>query len=192
VEVRARKKLRTGRGMQEPTTTVYDRYIREIPDFPKPGIGFKDVTPLLADGKVFAESVEDLARLCEEEGLEPERIACPEARGFIFGAALAYRLGIGLVPIRKPGKLPYTTSQVEYALEYGTDKVEMHVDGVTSGQQVLVVDDLLATGGTTAACVDLIRQAGARVVGCAFLVELTFLNGRQKLEGMPVLSLVRY
>lgn len=182
----------TGRGMRETTTAAYEKHIREIPDFPKPGIGFKDVTPLLADGKVFAESVEHLARLCEEEGLVPERIACPEARGFIFGAALAFRLGVGFVPIRKPGKLPYRTTQVEYALEYGTDKVEMHVDGVTSGQRVLVVDDLLATGGTTAACVNLIRQSGAVVVGCAFLVELTFLNGRQKLEGMPVLSLVRY
>jgi adenine phosphoribosyltransferase len=171
---------------------VYKRYIREIRDFPKPGIGFKDIGPLLGNGPIFTEVVDRIAAICEENGLKAESVACPEARGFIFGAALAYRLGIGFVPIRKPGKLPYTTSRVEYALEYGSDVVEMHIDAVRSGQRVILVDDLLATGGTTSACADLIEKSGAVVAGCVFLVELTFLSGRRKLNGYPTFSLIRY
>jgi adenine phosphoribosyltransferase len=173
-------------------TEVYRSYIREIPDFPKPGVNFKDIGPLLGNGKIFTEVVDRIAELCEENRLAPEIVACPEARGFIFGAALAYRLGVGFVPIRKPGKLPYLTSRVEYALEYGTDTVEMHIDAVRAGERVLLVDDLLATGGTVGACADLVTKSSAVVVGCVFLVELTFLGGRKRLNGYPTFSLIRY
>jgi adenine phosphoribosyltransferase len=124
--------------------------------------------------------------------LQPEIVACPEARGFIFGAALAFRLGVGFVPIRKPGKLPYTTTRVEYDLEYGTDCVEMHIDAVLPGQRVLLVDDLLATGGTINACADLVEKSSAVVAGCVFLVELTYLGGRKRLTRYPTFSLIRY
>jgi adenine phosphoribosyltransferase len=167
-------------------------YIREIPGFPKPGINFKDIGPLLQDGKIFTLVVDEIAAICEAEELRPEICACPEARGFIFGAALAYRLGVGFVPIRKPGKLPYGTNRIEYALEYGTDTIEMHIDAVVPGQRVLLVDDLLATGGTMSACADLVEKSQAQVAGCVFLVELSFLGGRKKLERYPVHSLVQY
>lgn len=168
------------------------KHIREIPDFPKPGINFKDISTLLRDGKVFAEVVDELARVCDEEGLRPEACACPEARGFILGAALAYRLGVGFIPIRKPGKLPWTTTRAEYSLEYGVDSIEMHVDAVRTSQRILLVDDLLATGGTIAACAELIEKSQASVVGCAFLVELTFLEGRRQLPRYRTFSLVKY
>lgn len=167
-------------------------FIREIPDFPKPGIGFKDITPLLANGPAFREAVDALARICESEDLRPELCAGPEARGFIFAAALAARLGVGLVPIRKPGKLPAETIRVEYDLEYGTDAVEMHRDAVGEGQSVLLVDDLLATGGTLAACAELVERSGGRIAGCLFVVELGFLEGRRRLGDRPVFSLIRY
>jgi adenine phosphoribosyltransferase len=170
----------------------YKKHIREIPDFPKPGISFKDIGPLLGNGAVFGEVVERMGGICEAHGLRPEIVACPEARGFIFGAALAFRLGVGFVPIRKPGKLPYRTTRVEYALEYGTDSVEMHIDAVAPGERVLLVDDLLATGGTIGACADLVQRSGAVVVGCVFIVELTFLEGRKRLGDLPTFSLVRY
>jgi adenine phosphoribosyltransferase len=136
--------------------------------------------------------VDRIATICEENRLQPDVLACPEARGFIFGAALAYRLGVGFVPIRKPGKLPYTTNRVEYALEYGTDTVEMHIDAIAPGQRVVLVDDLLATGGTLKACADLVTQSDAVVAGCVFVVELTFLAGSKLLEGYPTFSLIRY
>lgn len=171
---------------------VYKQRIRDIPDFPKPGIVFKDITPLLADGDLFGEVVHRIAEMCELNDLQPQVVACPEARGFIFGGALASRLGVGFIPIRKPGKLPYRTARVEYALEYGTDKVEMHVDAVRPGERVLLVDDLLATGGTTSACADLVRKGGGTVAGCVFLIELTFLKGRERLGDLPTFSLIRY
>jgi adenine phosphoribosyltransferase len=171
---------------------VYKRYIRDIPDFPKPGIIFKDIGPLLGNGPIFTEVVNRIAGICEENGLRPEVVACPEARGFIFGAALAYRLQVGFVPIRKPGKLPYLTSRVEYELEYGKDTIEMHIDAVTPRQRVLLVDDLLATGGTTSACADLVEKSEAIVAGCVFLVELCFLRGRERLKSHPTFSLIRY
>lgn len=172
--------------------SVYKSYIREIRDFPKPGIGFKDIGPLLRAGPVFTEVVDQMAQICQDHKLGAQVVACPEARGFIFGAALAYRLGIGFVPIRKPGKLPYKTSRVEYALEYGTDTVEMHIDAVERGERVLLVDDLLATGGTIAACADLIQKSGAVVAGCVFIVELAFLEGRKRLSSYSTHSLIRY
>ena len=167
-------------------------YIREIPDFPKPGIGFKDISPLLQSGAVFRRVVDQIAQLCEESGAVPDLVACPEARGFIFGSALAYRLNAGFVPIRKPGKLPYKVNKAEYALEYGTDTVEIHIDAVNPEQKVLLVDDLLATGGTVGACLELLRGSRATIVGCAFLVELSFLDGRAQLGELPVISLVNY
>jgi len=186
------EKISTPKTTEEDRSEIYKKYIREIPDFPKPGVNFKDIVPLLGNGKIFGEVVNRIADICGKQNLRPEIVACPEARGFIFGAALAYRLGVGFVPIRKPGKLPYLTSRVQYALEYGTDSVEMHIDAVSKGQRVLLVDDLLATGGTTSACADLVTQGGAVVAGCVFLVELTFLDGRKRLNGYPTFSLIRY
>lgn len=168
------------------------RLIRDIPDFPKKGITFKDISPLLQSGPHFRLVVDELANTIEEKSIPVDILAGPEARGFIFGAALAYRLGVGFVPIRKPGKLPYRTREVEYDLEYGTDRVEMHVDAVTEGQNVLIVDDLLATGGTTAACAKLLSNVGARVSACVFLVELDFLEGRARLIDYPTHSLLHF
>ena len=181
--------------MPAETNTVIEeclRHIRDVQDFPRKGIVFKDITPLLKNGPLLQRVVDRIADLCTEEGLQPDVLACPEARGFIFGAALAYRLGVGFVPIRKSSKLPYRTSKVEYELEYGTDVLEMHVDAVEPGQNVVLVDDLLATGGTTAACAELIESLGARVRACVFLVELDFLNGRRKLGKYPTHSLIHF
>ena len=176
----------------EDSSAVYKEHIREIPDFPKKGIGFKDLTPLLANGQVFSRAIDRIVAFCKENHFEVDAIASPEARGFIVGSALAYRLRTGFVPIRKPGKLPYKTASMEYQLEYGTDKVEMHIDAVSPGQKVLLVDDLLATGGTIEACARLLERSGARVLACAFLVELSFLKGRERLKDLNVFSLVRY
>jgi adenine phosphoribosyltransferase len=166
--------------------------IRDVPDFPKKGIVFKDITPLLKCGPCFRFVVDRIAEMVLRGGPRPDVVACPEARGFIFGSALAYRLGIGLVPIRKPRKLPWRTRAVEYALDYGKDSVEMHVDAIEPGQGVLLVDDLLATGGTIAACAKLCADVGGKVAGCAFLVELDFLKGRERLGKLPVHSLLRF
>jgi adenine phosphoribosyltransferase len=165
-------------------------FIRDIPDFPKPGILFKDITPLLADPAAFAASVDQLADRFRDERID--LIAAAEARGFIFAAPLAIALGAGFVPIRKPGKLPYHTVAQQYALEYGTDRLEMHRDGLPPGSRVLLVDDVLATGGTMRACCDLATGAGAVVVGCAFVIELRFLDGRPRLEPYPVTTLLSY
>jgi len=164
--------------------------IRDIPDFPQPGIVFKDIMPLLADASALHEAVEGLAGFAEP--LEPDLILGAEARGFILGGALAHRLGCGFVAARKPGKLPWETISAEYQLEYGMDSLELHADAVTRGARVLVHDDLLATGGTARAKIDLVEQLGGTVVGLAFVIELTFLHGREKLEGYEVFSLVRY
>jgi adenine phosphoribosyltransferase len=165
-------------------------FIRDIPDFPKPGIVFKDITPLLAQPDAFAESVRLLAD--HYRGQAIAAIAAAEARGFLFAAPLALTLKLPLVPLRKPGKLPYRTYSLKYDLEYGSAELHMHVDGVKSGSRVLLVDDLLATGGTMQAGCSLIEQAGANVAGCAFLVELAFLGGRQRLVGYDVFSLITY
>ena len=166
------------------------KLIREISDYPKPGILFYDVTTLLRDKLGFHRLID---KLCAHyEGHHIDLVAGIEARGFIFGPALAYRLGAGFVPVRKPKKLPSKTVSVSYSLEYGTDTLEIHADAVTPGQKVLVCDDLLATGGTAAATVELIRKLGGKVDGAAFAVELTFLNGRAKLPGLDVFSLIQY
>jgi adenine phosphoribosyltransferase len=165
-------------------------FIRDIPDFPKPGILFKDITPLLANPKAFAYAVERLAE--HYRGMPIDAIAAAEARGFLVAAPLALALEKPLVPLRKPGKLPYRTYSLKYELEYGTAELHMHVDGVAGGARVLLVDDLLATGGTMKAGCKLVEQAGGLVVGCGFLVELAFLNGRDKLRPHETFSLVEY
>jgi adenine phosphoribosyltransferase len=166
------------------------KLIREVPDFPKPGILFYDLTTLLKDKKGFHELVD---RLCNHyEGRAIDVVVGIEARGFILAPALAYRLGAGFVPVRKPNKLPAKATQVSYALEYGTDSLEIHEDAIKPGETVLISDDLLATGGTASATVELIRKLGGVVVGAAFAVELTFLNGRARLPGLDVFSLIEY
>ncbi|MBN2217573.1 MAG: adenine phosphoribosyltransferase [Pirellulales bacterium] len=165
-------------------------YIGAIPDFPKPGILFRDVTPLLASPAAFAESVRRLAEAFR--GRRIDLVAAAEARGFLFAAPLALELGVGLVPIRKPGKLPGRTLSHTYELEYGTDTLEMHADAIAPGARVLVVDDLLATGGTVQACCAMVEKAGGTVAGCAFVIELTALGGAKKLAGRDVSSLIQY
>jgi len=166
------------------------KLIREVPDYPKPGILFYDLTTLLKDKKGFHELID---RLCNHyDGHPIDVVAGIEARGFIFAPALAYSLGAGFVPVRKPKKLPAKTTSVSYALEYGTDTLEIHEDAVKKGDRVIICDDLLATGGTAAATVKLVQQLGGTVEGAAFAVELTFLNGRKKLPGLDVFSLIQY
>jgi len=168
---------------------AWHSYIRDVVDFPKPGIVFKDITPLLANGPAFAASVEAMAELVTPE---VDVIVGIESRGFIFGAALANKLGLGLVTVRKPGKLPADVHSVEYELEYGFDCLEIHRDALSDGHRVLIVDDLLATGGTAAATVKLVEQMGANVVACMFAIELDFLGGRKALPGTEVISLLHY
>jgi adenine phosphoribosyltransferase len=165
-------------------------WIRDIPDFPKPGILFKDITPLLGHPEAFQVSIDRLEAEYAGKGIDV--IAAAEARGFIFGAPLALRIGAGFVPIRKPGKLPYATIAQEYALEYGNDRLEVHSDALGPGKRVLLIDDVLATGGTMCACRDLVRSTGAELVACAFVIELSFLGGRPKLEPCDVFSLITY
>ncbi len=172
--------------MATPTSLL--AFIRDIPDYPKPGIVFKDITPLLQDAEAFASCLQQLAALAKE--FRPTHIAGMEARGFLFGAPLAHALNLGFLPIRKPGKLPWQTYQQSYDLEYGQDALEIHTDAAAPGQRVLVVDDLLATGGTAAASVDLLRRTGAEVVGCLFVLELSFLAGRRRLPAVEVRSLL--
>jgi adenine phosphoribosyltransferase len=164
--------------------------IRDVPDFPKPGILFKDITPVLQDPASFRGLIDRFADRYETS--RPDAILAIESRGFIIGAALAYRLGIGLAIVRKPKKLPYKKIRVEYSLEYGTDALEAHEDAVSKGQRVVVIDDLLATGGTAGAAIKLANQLGAVVQECAFAIELGFLDGRKKLSPTPVFSLIQY
>ena len=166
------------------------KLIREVPDWPKKGILFYDITTLLKDAQGFHALIDALAAHYAERKVDV--VLGVEARGFIFAPALAYRLGAGFVPVRKPGKLPAATVKVTYALEYGTDALEIHKDAIQPGQKVLIVDDLLATGGTAAACVKLVGELGGTVAGVGFAVELTFLNGRAKLPGQDVFALLKY
>ena len=166
------------------------RLIRDVPDFPKPGILFKDITTLLRDAGGLRSAVDCLVEPYREAQLD--QVVGIESRGFILGAAVAYRLGVGFVPVRKPGKLPAATLSASYALEYGTDTLEMHRDALAPGQRVLIVDDLLATGGTARAAVNLVKECGAEVAGVAFLIELEALNGRAQLPDEQLLAVLRY
>lgn len=167
-----------------------ERYIRTVPDFPKPGVSFKDITPLIEDGPAMHAATDALANAVA--GLEYDRILSAEARGFVFGTALAYRVKKGLILARKPNKLPRETIEATYELEYGTDTLEAHTDAIKPGTRVLVTDDLLATGGTARAMCDLVENAGGVVAGVAFLIELGYLGGREKLKSYEVISLINY
>ena len=167
-----------------------EKVIRDIPDFPKEGIVFKDITPLLKDPVALKEAHSRIADHFKDK--EIDLIAGAESRGFIFGMGVAMLMGVGFVPIRKPGKLPYTTHSESYDLEYGSDSLEVHTDAFSKGQKVLLIDDLLATGGTMSACEKLVEKCGAEVAGCAFLIELAFLNGREKLKTEEVFSVLKY
>lgn len=175
--------------MSQHTALNLHDFIRDIPDFPKPGIVFKDISPLLADGDAFSASISQLACLMPKD---TDAIVGIDARGFIFGAALAAQLGIGFVPVRKPGKLPAEVHSIEYELEYGFDVLEIHRDALSKGHKIVIVDDLLATGGTARATVDLVRQLGAEVAACLFVIELGFLGGSDLLNDVPIHSLVSY
>lgn len=164
--------------------------IRDIPDFPKKGIIFKDITTLLGQGDMFRHAIDQIAANYTNKGIK--KVACIESRGFIIGAPIAYKLGAGFVPIRKKGKLPYKTISATYQLEYGTDTLEMHEDAITPGEKVLIVDDLLATGGTASACVELVKKLGGQLAGVAFMIELAFLDGRKKLKDIDVSALIKY
>ena len=173
-----------------PETIDLREHLRDVPDFPKPGILFKDITPLLAHPAAFRETIDRLAAPFAGRGLDA--VAAAEARGFIFAAPLALALNIGFIPIRKPGKLPAATVSMEYALEYGTDRLEIHSDALEPGRRILLLDDVLATGGTMRACCDLVAGAGAIPVACAFVLELAFLKGREKLAPYEVISLMQF
>jgi adenine phosphoribosyltransferase len=164
-------------------------FVRDIPDFPKKGIIFKDITTLLRDGKAFRDAVDKI--VAEYKGKKIDAVLSVESRGFLFGSAVAYQLGAGVVLVRKKGKLPYKTYSASYELEYGTDTLEIHQDAFPKGANILIVDDLLATGGTTKACIELVNKLGGKVAGVAFVIELMPLKGREKLKGYPILSLIK-
>ena len=164
--------------------------IRDVPDFPKPGIVFKDITPVLSDPVLFRASIDLFLERCR--GLKIDKIVGIDARGFLFGSAVAYELGLGFVPIRKRGKLPYRTEIAKYSLEYGDAEMEMHVDAMSAGERIVLVDDLLATGGTSAAAAVLIRKAGGHLLEAQFLIELESLHGRKRLQPTPVTAFLKY
>ncbi len=166
------------------------QHIRDIPDFPKPGIIFKDITPLLQNHDAFSRVIADFVE--RYKGVRIDVVVGVESRGFLFGPPISLAMGSAFVPIRKKGKLPYKTVDKSYDLEYGSATIEMHTDAIKPGQRVLIIDDLLATGGTAAAACELIKEQGGEIIECAFLVELSFLNGRSKLDGIPVFSLISY
>lgn len=166
------------------------KYVASIPDYPEKGIIFRDISPLLADGPAFREATDQIVKFAKDKGVE--MIVGPEARGFIVGGPVAYELGVGFAPARKKGKLPRETVKAEYSLEYGTSALYMHKDAVKPGQRVLVTDDLLATGGTISATIDLVEQLGGIVVGCAFLIELKQLKGRERIKGYDTLALMDF
>lgn len=176
--------------MAKPTELKLTDYIRSVPDFPKPGILFRDITPLLANPAAFGQAVNQLAECFRGEKIDA--IAAAEARGFLFAAPLALELNTALVPVRKPGKLPYETLSLTYDLEYGTDTLEIHTDAIHPGDNVLVVDDLLATGGTIDACCRLVEKAGGKVAACAFIIELVGLGGAKRIDQYKKVSLIEY
>ncbi len=171
-----------------PEESLIEKYIRDVPDFPKKGIVFKDITPLLQSPLGLKTTIAEMAKAVDPD--EFDLVCGIESRGFIFGTALAHHLGKGFVPIRKPGKLPWKTASESYQLEYGTDRIEIHIDAAKKGQHVLMVDDLLATGGTMEAALRLVRRIGAEPVGCSFVIELGFLDGRKRLGDIPVHALM--
>src|SRR5947209_9479023 len=164
--------------------------VRDVPDFPKKGIVFKDITPILKDGALFRASIDVFLEHCR--GRKIDKIVGIDARGFLFGSAVAYELGIGFVPLRKKGRLPYKTESAKYSLEYGEAEMELHIDAIKPGEQIVLIDDLLATGGTSASAATLIKKIGGHLVEAIFLIELQFLHGRQKLEPTPVTSFLKY
>lgn len=164
--------------------------VRDVPDFPKPGIIFKDITPILKDGALFRESIDAFLERCR--GKKIDKIVGIDARGFLFGSAVAYQLGIGFVPLRKKGRLPYKTESAAYSLEYGEAEMELHIDAIVPGEQIVLIDDLLATGGTSASAVTLIKKVGGQLVEAQFLIELEFLHGREKLAPTPVVSFLKF
>ena len=168
----------------------YKKYIADIQDFPIEGILFRDITPLMGDGEAFHQATQEIVQFARE--VDAEIVVGPESRGFIFGCPVAFELNIGFVPVRKPGKLPRETVSFSYALEYGKNELHVHKDSIKPGQKVLIVDDLLATGGTVEATIKLVEELGGVVVGCAFLIELTGLNGRKVLKDYPVFTLMEY
>jgi adenine phosphoribosyltransferase len=176
--------------MQQAASERIANAIRDVPDFPKPGIIFKDITPLLADGALFREAVGLFLEACGP--LRPDKIVGIDARGFLFGAAVACQLGVGFIPVRKKGKLPFQCNGESYTLEYGEATIEMHVDAITPGDRIVLVDDLLATGGTSAAAARLIAQSGGNLLEAQFLIELEFLAGRKLLEPLPVRAFLKY
>jgi adenine phosphoribosyltransferase len=176
--------------IKTPTAQDIEKAIRNIPDFPKPGIQFKDITPVLADKTLFAGSIDLL--IGDHKPGSVDAVVGIDARGFIFAAAAALRMNAGFVPVRKKGKLPYTSYEQDYELEYGTNTIAIHIDAVKPGSRVMLVDDLLATGGTASAAISLLKKIGAEIVDVSFLIELEFLGGRQKMQGLPVRSVVKY
>jgi len=164
--------------------------VRDVPDFPKPGIIFKDITPILKDGELFRLSIDLFLGECR--GKKIDKVVGIDARGFLFGSAVAYELGVGFVPLRKKGRLPYKTESAKYSLEYGEAEMELHVDAIVAGEQIVLIDDLLATGGTSASAATLIRKVGGELIAAIFLIELEFLNGRKKLEPTPIVSFLKY
>ncbi len=176
--------------MTDPRELDLTAHIRDVPDFPKPGVVFKDITPLLAHPAALAGCIDRMAAACD--GQRIDKVVGVEARGFIVAAPVAYRLGVGFIPVRKPGKLPWELEQQEYALEYGTDRLEIHRDAVQPGERVVIVDDVLATGGTAAATARLVEKLGGEVTGFVFMIELGFLHGRTEIEGHEITSLLTY
>ena len=176
--------------MSSETIEMLRAAVRDVPDFPKKGIVFKDITPVLSDHRLFRASIDLFLERCQ--GKEVDKIVGIDARGFLFGSAVAYELGVGFVQIRKRGKLPYRTEFAKYSLEYGEAEVEMHTDALTAGQRVVLIDDLLATGGTSAAAAALIEKVGGKLLEAQFLIELDFLHGREKLKPTPVTAFLKY
>ncbi|KXH87348.1 adenine phosphoribosyltransferase [Sporosarcina sp. HYO08] len=166
------------------------QFVTIVPDYPKKGITFKDITTIMDNGEAYKYATDEIVKYAKE--LEVDMIVGPEARGFIIGCPVAYALEIGFAPVRKPGKLPRETVQVEYDLEYGTDTLTIHKDAIKPGQRILIIDDLLATGGTIGATIELVEQLGGVVAGCAFIIELSYLNGREKIKGYEMRSLITY
>src|SRR5437899_3766287 len=164
--------------------------VRDVPDFPKAGIIFKDITPILNDGALFRSSIDIFLEQCR--GKQIDKIVGIDARGFLFGSAVAYQLGVGFVPLRKKGRLPYKTESAKYSLEYGEAEMELHIDAITRGEQIILIDDLLATGGTSASAATLIKKIGGHLLEAIFLIELEFLHGREKLAPTPVISFLKY